>query len=52
MPTDVPGEVYVLRKPVMYCGPSNKAVDRVLGKCVLVNAIIFYVTYCMAQCII
>lgn len=31
-PTGVPGEAYLLRKPVMYCGSSNKAVDRVLGK--------------------
>ena len=32
LPTGVPGEAYWWRKPVMYCGPSNKAVDRVLGK--------------------
>ena len=32
LPTGNPGEVYLVRKPVMYCGPSNKAVDRVLGK--------------------
>ena len=32
LPNVPPGEALLLQKPVMYCGPSNKAVDRVLGK--------------------
>ena len=45
LPTGVPGEVYLVRKPVMYCGPSNKAVDRVLGKQLKFNNIQSYVPF-------